>query len=282
MKEKQGITMYKNVVSIFTFLILIIISGNASSQDIQPDVTSYLLTIDSNVESYHKVYKEVEGRGNGRALVFENWGNLLTDVRNLAYFKGTYVIHLLKETLGDGAFWNALRYYSTKYIGKTVETVDFQKAFQESSGIVLNASFREWGYHTHEKGDLHVAFSHNRAIPDSNFIKNNEVWESKIVTASAYNSLVSQTNSHPNITAFGDSLKPGMKCIAVSSDLLEAGLKHNTRVKIEGLQGEYIVNDKMHSRWTNHIDVYMGVDVNAAKQWGKKKVRIEYCVPQEN
>ncbi len=108
---------------------------------------------------------------------------------------------------------------------------------------------------------------------------NNEEWKSITVTASAYNSIESQTGLNPNITAFGDSLKPGMKCIAVSSDLLKAGIKQNTRVKIKGLEGEYIVNDKMHSRWTNHIDIYMGTDVNAAKQWGRKKVRIKYYTP---
>ena len=106
-------------------------------------------------------------------------------------------------------------------------------------------------------------------------------WKSRTVTATAYNSVVSQTNSNPNITAFGDNLKPSFKYIAVSRDLLKEGFKHNTPVKIEGLKGVYLVKDKMHSRWTNHIDIYMGTDVNAAKQWGKKKVRIEYGTPKE-
>ena len=107
------------------------------------------------------------------------------------------------------------------------------------------------------------------------------IWKSRTVTATAYNSVVSQTNSDPNVTAFGDNLKPGLKYIAVSRDLLESGFKHNTPVKIEGLKGVYLVKDKMHSRWTNHIDVYMGTDVNAAKQWGKKSVRIDYGIPKE-
>ena len=38
------------IISIFTLLILITISGNASSQDIQLDVTSYHLTIDPNID----------------------------------------------------------------------------------------------------------------------------------------------------------------------------------------------------------------------------------------
>jgi 3D (Asp-Asp-Asp) domain-containing protein len=111
--------------------------------------------------------------------------------------------------------------------------------------------------------------------------KNKYTWKTIKVTATAYNSLAYQTNSNPHITAFGDSLKPGMKYIAVSRDLQRLGLQHNTFVTIEGLGGIYLVKDKMHSRWKNHIDVYMGIDVKAAKQWGRKKVTINYRVEAE-
>lgn len=106
----------------------------------------------------------------------------------------------------------------------------------------------------------------------------NCAWETIRVTATAYNSLRYQTDSQSRITAFGDTLKPNQKCIAVSRDLLALGLDHNTQVAIEGFQGLFIVNDKMHSRWKNRIDIYMGADVDAAKQWGRKKVTIAYCI----
>ena len=102
------------------------------------------------------------------------------------------------------------------------------------------------------------------------------IWHSKEVTATAYNSLAYQTNSQPNITAFGDSLKPGLKYIAISRDLLKLGLKHNTLVTIEGVDGIYLVKDKMHSRWKSRIDIYMGNDVEAARKWGRKKLQIKY------
>jgi 3D (Asp-Asp-Asp) domain-containing protein len=105
------------------------------------------------------------------------------------------------------------------------------------------------------------------------------IWDSKYVTATAYNSLVYQTDSSPHITAFGDSLKPGLKYIAVSMDLLKLGLKHNTPVKIDGLEGIYLVKDKMNSRWKNKIDIYMGENVNAAKEWGIKRVCIDFGNP---
>lgn len=99
------------------------------------------------------------------------------------------------------------------------------------------------------------------------------------VIATAYNSLEYQTSSNPNITAFGDSLKSGLRYIAVSRDLLDSGLVYNTKVKIEGFDSLFTVKDKMNKRWRKRIDIYMGTDVQKAKKWGKKEVNIEYCTP---
>ena len=97
------------------------------------------------------------------------------------------------------------------------------------------------------------------------------------VTATAYNSVESQTKAGDSTTAaWGDELSPGMKAIAVSRDLLEKGLDHNTSVKIEGLPGTYRVLDKMNKRWEKRIDIYMGNDVALAKEWGKQTVEISW------
>lgn len=96
------------------------------------------------------------------------------------------------------------------------------------------------------------------------------------VTASAYNSLQNQGEGNVNITAWGDTLVPGMKSIAVSRDLVRRGLTHGTPVAIEGFDGFFVVNDKMHQRWRNKIDIYMGIDKAKAKEWGRKKLKISY------
>lgn len=99
------------------------------------------------------------------------------------------------------------------------------------------------------------------------------------VTATAYNSTASQTHrDHPNLTAWGDVLTPGMKAIAVSRDLIPLGLTHNTEVRIEGMPGKWHVLDKMNKRWTKKIDIYMGLDEEAAREWGKRKVTISWKV----
>ena len=96
------------------------------------------------------------------------------------------------------------------------------------------------------------------------------------VTATAYNSLSSQTSGNPAITAWGDTLVPGMKAIAISRDLLDSGFYHTMELNIEGLPGSYKVLDKMNRRWTKKIDIYMGTDVSLAREWGKKKVTIKW------
>lgn len=106
----------------------------------------------------------------------------------------------------------------------------------------------------------------------------NYTWHDLKVTASAYNSLKNQTDSNPHITAFGDSLKPGLNYIAVSKDLYRKGLRLDTPVKIKGFDSIFFVKDRMHPRWKNKIDIYMGVDVKAAKKWGRKKVSISYGI----
>jgi 3D (Asp-Asp-Asp) domain-containing protein len=96
------------------------------------------------------------------------------------------------------------------------------------------------------------------------------------VTATAYNSLPAQTDKHPNLAAWSDRLIPGMKAIAISRDLLLMGLKRGTKVRISGLKGEYVVLDKMHRRWHRRIDIYMGNNLQAAKNWGRRNVTISW------
>ena len=105
-------------------------------------------------------------------------------------------------------------------------------------------------------------------------------WIGHEVTASAYNSVHWQTDSiSPSIAAWGDTLKPGMKSIAVSRDLIKLGLVHNTMVKIDTFPDTFYVLDKMHYKWRNRIDIYMGKDIKKAREWGRKKIMICYAIP---
>ncbi|MDR5590204.1 hypothetical protein [Christiangramia sp. SM2212] len=107
-------------------------------------------------------------------------------------------------------------------------------------------------------------------------------WDTICVTATAYNSVEYQTEGHPSITAWGDTLKPGMNAIAVSRDLLRMGLDHNSKIKIEGFDSVFLIKDKMHYRWRNRIDIYMGKDVERARKFGRKKINISYIFEKDS
>ena len=103
-------------------------------------------------------------------------------------------------------------------------------------------------------------------------------WKEMEVMVTAYNSVAWQTEGDPVLAAWGDTLYPGLKAVAVSRDLVALGLKHDTPVLIEGLADTFWVKDKMNARFKNHIDIYMGNDVGKAREWGRRRLKIRYGV----
>lgn len=109
------------------------------------------------------------------------------------------------------------------------------------------------------------------------------VGHSREVTATAYTLHPAETrpDGKRGIGAWGHKLRPGAKVIAVSRDLLDAGLTRGSKVWIDGLDGTWVVRDKMNQRWKNRIDIFMGEDADAALQWGRRKVTIRWYTPRE-
>jgi 3D (Asp-Asp-Asp) domain-containing protein len=96
------------------------------------------------------------------------------------------------------------------------------------------------------------------------------------VKATAFNSTRAQTDGRPHETACGDHIAPGSRIIAVSRDLKSAGLDCGTEVHIAGLDGAWVVADVTAARHEQLIDIYMGRDIRAARQWGVQEVEIRW------
>lgn len=62
------------------------------------------------------------------------------------YQKGGAVIHMLREEIGDEAFWKAINTYLNRHKFGNVETPDLKKAMEESSGKDLTWFFDQWVY----------------------------------------------------------------------------------------------------------------------------------------
>ncbi|MDY8137496.1 M1 family aminopeptidase [Aquimarina sp. 2201CG5-10] len=100
----------------------------------------------ADINSYKRVYEKIKSKGRDKPLVFKRWLNPSGDDRNIVYFKGAYVLHLLRKELGEEAFWSAIKYYTQTYYGKSVTTKDFQLAMEKSSGRSLENFFKKWIY----------------------------------------------------------------------------------------------------------------------------------------
>jgi aminopeptidase N len=101
----------------------------------------------ADVASMKSRYEQVRARGNDRALVFPSWDRPTADDRTLVYQKGGYVLHELRELVGNDAFWAGIRRYTSEHFGKSVTTSDFQGAMEQASGMNLRAFFDRWVYH---------------------------------------------------------------------------------------------------------------------------------------
>ena len=111
-----------------------------------------------------------------------------------------------------------------------------------------------------------------------------------VVRATAYNSLESQTNAQPFITATGERTRWGI--VAVSRDLLGADLPYGSLVRLKDMgnfhtgrgagayqtlldgTGVFIVEDTMHPRKTGQIDLWFA-DYASAVNWGVRRIEVE-------
>ena len=99
-----------------------------------------------DVASMKARYEQVRDRGLDRPLVFPAWDRPTADDRTLVYQKGAYVLHELRELLGDAAFWAGIRRYTVGHVGRSVTTSDFRAAMEQASGRDLSAFFERWIY----------------------------------------------------------------------------------------------------------------------------------------
>ncbi|MCK5813922.1 MAG: 3D domain-containing protein [Cocleimonas sp.] len=172
------------------------------------------------------------------------------------------ILLLASSFISSASFASPAKSYNNKSIDSTTrgKMVKIQKALKKIEKRKLKKSH-------HRKMSFN---KQTKRVKRTNRLK---------VTATAYTSHAAQTDSTPNIAAWGDKLRPGMRVIAVSRDLLKVyGLKHGSKVRIDGLSGEYLVLDKMNKRWRKRIDIYMGKNRKKAFKWGRRKVELRWNI----
>ena len=102
----------------------------------------------------------------------------------LTYNKGAYILHMLRWTLGDEVFFQAIRNYLTdvKLAGGFAKTPDLIAAFEDESGKNLSKFFDQWFY--------------KQGFPSYSLLMNQEAGgKNKKLT-------IFQTQSHPSVDFF--------------------------------------------------------------------------------
>jgi aminopeptidase N len=98
------------------------------------------------IEAARTKYAALKEAGLDRSLVFPDWDAPTAADRSLVYDKGALVVHELRQFMGEARFWKGLRDYTRTHWGQSVETADFQRAMESSSGMDLRVFFKRWVY----------------------------------------------------------------------------------------------------------------------------------------
>lgn len=98
------------------------------------------------IESNRAAYEKVRDAGKDKSLVFPDWNRPTREDRILVYDKGAYVLHLLRDEMGERAFWNGIKIFTRRHFGKSVVTSDFVTAMEEANRKSLKEFFAKWVY----------------------------------------------------------------------------------------------------------------------------------------
>jgi aminopeptidase N len=81
-----------------------------------------------------------------RPIVYDRYRSPIDLFDATLYKKGSLILHMLRETVGDEMFWKALNKYLNENQNKLVETSDLERAFEETTGQHLDWFFNQWVY----------------------------------------------------------------------------------------------------------------------------------------
>ncbi len=62
------------------------------------------------------------------------------------YQKGAWILHMLRNLIGDEAFQNGIQGYYRDFFNSTASTTDFKRQMEKASGMDLSHFFRQWLY----------------------------------------------------------------------------------------------------------------------------------------
>ncbi|MEA3246480.1 MAG: M1 family metallopeptidase [Gemmatimonadota bacterium] len=79
-------------------------------------------------------------------VVHENLDDMSQVTSAMTYQKGSWVLHMLRQRMGDDRFWAGIRDYYATHRNGSASTTDFRHAMERAAGQDLSADFAQWLY----------------------------------------------------------------------------------------------------------------------------------------
>jgi len=85
---------------------------------------------ESQIEHSRQIYNRLRAEDKDRSLSFSQWTSFEDASGEIPAHKGACFLYLVHALLGDSAFWDGLRLYTSELWGRAATSEDFQKAFE--------------------------------------------------------------------------------------------------------------------------------------------------------
>ncbi|MEO6447575.1 MAG: M1 family metallopeptidase, partial [Gemmatimonadaceae bacterium] len=79
-------------------------------------------------------------------VVHDNLSDMQRVTSAMTYQKGSWVLHMLRQAMGDDRFWAGIRDYYATHFNANATTADFRRAMERASGLDLSGFFTQWLY----------------------------------------------------------------------------------------------------------------------------------------
>ena len=95
------------------------------------------------ISSRERVFDYYEDHKNYR-IVHNNLSDMSQVTSGQTYQKGAWILHMLRNLIGDEKFQEAIRNYYSRYINSNATTDDFKHEMEIVSGLDLDIFFNQW------------------------------------------------------------------------------------------------------------------------------------------
>ena len=97
------------------------------------------------ISSRERVFDYYEDHKNYR-IVHNNLSDMSQVTSGQTYQKGAWILHMLRNLIGDEIFQEAIRNYYSRYMNSNATTDDFKHEMEIVSGLDLDMFFNQWLY----------------------------------------------------------------------------------------------------------------------------------------